>query len=236
MKQREYWDLYDKKTNALVCIHEKHKPIPPHLYHKTVEVIVTDLQGHILITRRSLKKNYGGGLFEFPAGSVKTGETPAAAAIRELKEETGLAIKRLVLISKKMTGEMMRYIYLGELPDLCIATVTLNPFETEEYRIITYSQWIALMKKGDFDLTRAQSYSDVLYNTVKEKVGVPIREEKTTPLQQTYKKADKFCGSYTGLSGKPFVPTEPDIDEEEEKWISVYDIKLQSNSNETTPS
>lgn len=236
MKPREYWDLYDKKTDALVCRHEKHKPIPPHLYHKTVEIIVTDLQGHILITRRSLKKNYGGGLFEFPAGSVKAGETPAAAAVRELKEETGLTVRKLTLLSKKMTGEMMRYIYLGELPELCTATVTLNPFETEEHRIITYAQWITLMKKGDFDLTRAKTYSDVLYDTVKEKVGVPIREEITIPLKQPYKKADKFCGSYTGLSGKPFVPTELDVDEEEEEWISVYDIKPQSNNSETTPS
>ncbi len=40
-------------------------------------------------------RGFGKGKWNGPGGKVKPGETPAEAAIREIKEETGVAVKRL---------------------------------------------------------------------------------------------------------------------------------------------
>lgn len=206
----EYWDLFDKLSHKPVGKFVKHRRIPPHLYHNTVEIIVTDMKGYILITRRSLKKRNGGGLFEFPAGSVKAGETTAMAAVRELREETGLRLKTLTLLSQKLIGEMMRHIYLGYLPDLQTATIQLNPYETVDYKIITYPQWIEYMRMGYFDLSRTIAYSQELYDTVMEKIGIAMDQQQSV-TQRVYARCLDF-----GAHIKPFVPVcDDNIDEDE---------------------
>jgi 8-oxo-dGTP diphosphatase len=46
--------------------------------------------GAILVARRDDEAHLGG-TWEFPGGKVEPGEEPLAAALRELREETGLA-------------------------------------------------------------------------------------------------------------------------------------------------
>jgi 8-oxo-dGTP diphosphatase len=46
-------------------------------------------EGSILVARRA-DDQHAGGAWEFPGGKVESGEEPADAALRELREETGL--------------------------------------------------------------------------------------------------------------------------------------------------
>jgi len=48
--------------------------------------------GRLLVTRR-LPAAHLGGLWEFPGGKMRTGETPDAAAEREVLEETGVVAR-----------------------------------------------------------------------------------------------------------------------------------------------
>jgi len=48
-----------------------------------------DDKGNVLLLKRDDDKHCGG-LWSFPGGKVEAGEKPQAAAVRELKEETGL--------------------------------------------------------------------------------------------------------------------------------------------------
>lgn len=50
-----------------------------------------DRDGRVLLAKRPEGKAHAG-LWEFPGGKVKAGETPEAALIRELKEELGIAV------------------------------------------------------------------------------------------------------------------------------------------------
>lgn len=50
-------------------------------------------QGHVLAMRRSASKDAGPGLWETVSGRVEPGEHPAEAAVREVTEETGLAVR-----------------------------------------------------------------------------------------------------------------------------------------------
>ena len=52
-------------------------------------VALVDLDGRVLIARRPEGKAMAG-LWEFPGGKVRPGETPEAALIRELAEELGI--------------------------------------------------------------------------------------------------------------------------------------------------
>jgi mutator protein MutT len=54
--------------------------------------LVWDAKGRILITRRPANTHLGG-LWEFPGGKVRPGESPAQCAVREVKEEVGFAVE-----------------------------------------------------------------------------------------------------------------------------------------------
>lgn len=68
----------------------KLKKSPPPQYRIAVGVIFKN--GRVLITRRK-PAGLLGGLWEFPGGKIRKGESPEAACIREIKEEINLAIK-----------------------------------------------------------------------------------------------------------------------------------------------
>ncbi len=58
---------------------------------KEVRIVVFNSGGFLLIKNPPEKKTWPN-LWSFPGGSVEKGETEVGAAIRELKEETGIAI------------------------------------------------------------------------------------------------------------------------------------------------
>ncbi|MBO0813530.1 MAG: NUDIX hydrolase [Actinobacteria bacterium] len=79
-------------------------PIHPPI----VLAVVTSAEG-TLITRR----HDGVPLWGFPGGESEPGESPAASAIRETKEETGLEIKASHVIGERdhpKTGRHMIYV------------------------------------------------------------------------------------------------------------------------------
>ena len=52
-------------------------------------VALVDADGRVLLSRRPQGKSMAG-LWEFPGGKVKRGETPEVALLRELREELGI--------------------------------------------------------------------------------------------------------------------------------------------------
>src|SRR4051794_41874846 len=60
-------------------------PLPPP---PAVAALVRDGEGRILLQRRS-----DNGRWNLPAGAVDPGESPADAVVREVREETGLAVR-----------------------------------------------------------------------------------------------------------------------------------------------
>ena len=66
---------------------KKNKPIP----NINVSVCIVYYRERLLILQRPQNKMLSG-LWEFPGGKIEPGESPEAAAIREIKEETNLSI------------------------------------------------------------------------------------------------------------------------------------------------
>ena len=75
---------------------------------------VFDERGRVLLQKRGDSENWG-----FPGGAIALGETPENAAIRELKEETGLDVVVNSLIGIYTDGDM-RYSNGDQAHSVCI--------------------------------------------------------------------------------------------------------------------
>lgn len=73
-------------------------------------------------------------LLELPAGKLEGGEEPAAAAQRELREETGLAAGELRPLGGfyAAPGFLTEYLHLFLARDLCPSPLEPDPFEIAE--------------------------------------------------------------------------------------------------------
>lgn len=70
-----------------------------------VAIVLRDEQGRLLLVR-----DREAGSWSLPAGAIEPAETPPAAALRELREETGLESPDLAL-EAALGGEAFRYTY-----------------------------------------------------------------------------------------------------------------------------
>ena len=79
------------------------EPLPPVLPPvRGVGGVVHDAAGRLLVVRRGRPPHAG--LWSIPGGRVEPGEDDAAAVVRELAEETGLAVR---------VGELLGVVALG---------------------------------------------------------------------------------------------------------------------------
>lgn len=68
-------------------------------------------EGKVLLVRRRVKE--GSLSWQFPGGEVEAGESAGQAAVREVREETGLNVEDLEVLGKRIhpnTGRMMVYV------------------------------------------------------------------------------------------------------------------------------
>ncbi len=190
--QQEVWDLFDKDLKPKGKFIKGNGYIPTGLYHKTVEVIPTDMQGNLLLIRRSLQKKKAPGLLEFPAGSVMSEETEKAAALRELQEETGLQAKELFFLQRVRTKGLFRYTYLAYVPNMTECKIRYEPSEVMGHIFVSFEQWQEIITSGSYNISRAY-YSEKLFDLVKklvnqkasEKIKVEASSNEQPPLTET---------------------------------------------------
>lgn len=85
----EVWDLFDAERKPLGRTHPRGRALAAGEYHLVAEVWTLDSSGRILLTKRHPDKSFPG-MWECTGGAVLAGEDPEYAAMRELREETGL--------------------------------------------------------------------------------------------------------------------------------------------------
>jgi 8-oxo-dGTP pyrophosphatase MutT (NUDIX family)/predicted DNA-binding protein (UPF0251 family) len=116
-----------------------------------VAAIVTSHAG-VLIARR----NDGKPPWTFIAGEIEPGESPADAAIREVKEETGLRIRAGGVIGRRVhprTGRTM--VYMAARPTHGTDVFVGDPEELAEVRWVTPDQADELMGGAIYEPVRA---------------------------------------------------------------------------------
>lgn len=87
----ELWDVYDAEGKLTGKTHLRRIPLKPDEYHLCVHVWIQNSRGEFLLTKRSENKSMPG-LWESTGGSVTAGEDSFSAALREVREETGITL------------------------------------------------------------------------------------------------------------------------------------------------
>jgi 8-oxo-dGTP diphosphatase len=111
--------------------------------------MIFDLAGRLLI----LKPVYKSG-WTIPGGVMETGETPWSACQREVREETGLVVRRgrlaCVDFRPPRPGKPggLRFLFdCGALPEESLAAIALQPEEISTYRIEPLPTALDLLRK-----------------------------------------------------------------------------------------
>ena len=110
-------------------------------YRPCVGVVLANAQGLVFTGERADTP----GAWQMPQGGIDAGETPEAAALRELEEETGVPAD-LVSVENQ-TNDWIRY----DLPDHLLGKVWKGKFRGQEQK------WFLLRFHGedsDIDITR----------------------------------------------------------------------------------
>lgn len=87
----EIWDVLDANRQPTGRTHRRGDWLPEGDYHLVVHVWIQNSKGEFLLTRRTPNKGYPN-LWECTGGSALSGDDSLAAAMREVREETGLTV------------------------------------------------------------------------------------------------------------------------------------------------
>ncbi len=99
-KLKTFEDLHSKKAEAVILIME-------------------DETGERILLNKEFRLAMGEWVFNFPAGLIDEGETPDQAAARELREETGLEIRKIT----DYIGESYSAIGFSNEKNICVVGV-----------------------------------------------------------------------------------------------------------------
>lgn len=114
--------------------------------HLTAAVAVLEDRGRWLVQRRAASGLLPG-LWEFPGGKVEPGERPEAAARRELREETGVHVRRLFRIG------IVRHAYSHFTVEL--HAFVGHPGRTERRERSARRRWVTRTELGRLALPKA---------------------------------------------------------------------------------
>lgn len=115
----EIWDLYNQDREIVGLDHVRGSEIPQGYYHLVVHVWVKNSKGEYLISQRSADRPKFPLKWECVGGSAIKGENSISAAIREAKEEVGIALSpeggKLI---HSVTGRVVNGIKFSDILDV----------------------------------------------------------------------------------------------------------------------
>ena len=154
----ELWDLYTEKRIKTGETHLRGAPLPENRFHLVVHVWIVNAKGQYLISQRAASRPSFPLKWECVEGSVLLGETSAEGAVREVREEVGIAFSpedgKLVrsIVRKNVGGtrfndllDIWLFPYEGEIP---LESATTD--EVAGAKWMTKEEIRLLYRAGDF--------------------------------------------------------------------------------------
>ena len=146
----ELWDVYDKDRNLTGKLHRRGDFMAPGEYHLVVHVWLQNSEGKFLITKRSPNKGFPN-MWEPTGGSALAGDNSLTAALREVREETGLIAKpengRCVLRFLRDDNFLDVWLFCQ---DFDLADVVLLEGETCDKMYASMDQILEMYENGKF--------------------------------------------------------------------------------------
>ena len=144
----EPWDVYDAGRRLTGRTMRRGDPITPGDYHLVVYIWLKNAAGQFLLTKRAPHKGYGN-LWECTGGSAVAGEDSRAAAVREVREETGLVLSpengELIFTHRREDAFCDTWLFRQEFD---LNAVTLQAGETVDVRTASWDEVLALYRSG----------------------------------------------------------------------------------------
>ena len=146
--QDELWDIYDADRVKTGRTHRRGDPIPPGDYHLGVFVWIRSGEKYF-ITQRAPEKEVAPLIWEATGGSALAGEDSLAAALREAKEETGIALRpeNGVLFETVWHSDFFADVWLFR-QEVSLAGFVPQPGETIDARLASPEELRAMVGEG----------------------------------------------------------------------------------------
>ncbi len=150
----EILDIYDAQGRLTGRTHQRNTPLEAGEFCLAAVVVIYNRRGQILCTLRSPEKEVLPNTWECPGGSALAGETSLEGALRELREETGIAaspqeMQFLLRVRGNFSdgGELLDLYALCR--DIPAREVRLRPGETVDARWFPLDQWEKKVRAGE---------------------------------------------------------------------------------------
>ncbi|MGN0700137.1 MAG: NUDIX domain-containing protein [Oscillospiraceae bacterium] len=152
----EYFDLYTADRKPLGRSIQRGVQVPRGEYHIVVQIMTVNRKGEILLTQRVPEKT-SGGKWECSGGCAVSGETSREAAVRELREETGLRVSTedITLEWTLTTDSMLRDFYIVT-KDARLESLMLQATEVCAAKWVTFERLEEMVHTGQTTRTVAK--------------------------------------------------------------------------------
>ena len=144
--QAELWDVLDENRIPTGRLHRRGEKLPAGDYHLTVHIWTRRADGMFLLTKRSPNKTFPL-MWETTAGSAIAGDDSLSAALREVREETGLILKPengRLMMTQKSRGVFADIWYFQQ--DFTLDDVVLQEGETCDRMLATKEEILQMDK------------------------------------------------------------------------------------------
>ena len=163
-------DIFDANGNNLGTPIVRGQSIPEGSYVRSVSIFTVNDKGEILLTLRAPEKVNFPNVWEITAGGALAGESGIEAALRELREETGLRAKKeelqLLRIIREPSAFVECYLFRTALP---ASAVVLQEGETVAARFTSIRRFEEMLHTEGIAQPVAFRYGvvrDALYEAI----------------------------------------------------------------------
>lgn len=158
----EIWDLFGMERQPLYRTHRRGEKMNDGEYHVDVEIWTVNRNNNLLVTLRDPRKEQYPNKWEVTGGSALSGETSQEAAVRELREETGIVVTEDKLSFLGTYQEQFAFvdIYLLRL-DISISDLVMQEGETVGAKWITLEELYEMISDQTFAFPIGQHFEKI---------------------------------------------------------------------------